>query len=235
MNKGILFTISAPSGAGKTTLIKAMQKVLDQSRRPNNVKVSISYTTRPQRADERQGVDYYFVDRATFQSMIDQDQFLEYATIFGNLYGTSKAWVKSQLAEGFDLILELDWQGAHNLRRLTAMQPSKESRVASASIFILPPTYDALRIRLQSRGQDNDNTIYQRMHNAVEALSHANEYEYLVINDNLEKTVSTIIAIIDSYQQLGEDKNLTIPQVNNDFVEKLITEAMNTQYNERLE
>ncbi|MCW8857860.1 MAG: guanylate kinase, partial [Kangiella sp.] len=145
--KGTLYVVSAPSGAGKTSLLKAVLQKLPE------LKLSISHTTRPQRPGEQDGVDYHFVDQATFQKMLDEQQFLEHAKVFGNFYGTSREWLEKQLVEGHDVILEIDWQGARQVRELMP-----ECR----GIFILPPSREELSNRLTNRGQDSDEVIAKR-------------------------------------------------------------------------
>ena len=146
--RGTLYTVSAPSGAGKTSLVKALIESSDQ------VLVSVSHTTRPIRPGEHDGVNYHFVDRARFQQMISEDAFLEYAEVFGNYYGTSKSWVQDTLNNGCDVILEIDWQGAHQIKQLVP---------DAIAIFILLPSQSALRARLTNRFQDDNSTIDQHM------------------------------------------------------------------------
>ncbi|AHY44501.1 guanylate kinase [Stutzerimonas decontaminans] len=166
---GTLYIVSAPSGAGKTSLVKALVDAQPQ------VRVSVSHTTRAMRPGEVDGVNYHFVSREDFVTRLERNEFLEHAEVFGNLYGTSQRWLEDTLAEGLDLILEIDWQGAQQVRRL--MPKAK-------SIFILPPTQEALRQRLNNRGQDSDEIIEKRMREAVSEMSHYVEYDYLVINDD---------------------------------------------------
>lgn len=184
---GTLYIVSAPSGAGKTSLVKALIDAMPQ------VRVSVSHTTRPMRPGEVDGVNYHFVDRADFLARLEAGEFLEYAEVFGNLYGTSQRWLTETLAEGFDLILEIDWQGAQQVRRLMP-----EAR----SIFILPPTQEALRQRLTNRGQDSDEVIERRMREAVAEMSHYVEYDYLVINDDFAHALEDLKAIFRAGQLL---------------------------------
>lgn len=184
---GTLYIISAPSGAGKTSLVKAL---IDSEAQ---IRVSVSHTTRAMRPGEVDGVNYHFTSREQFHAMLDKAEFLEHAEVFGNLYGTSQEWVKQTLREGFDLILEIDWQGAQQVRRL--MPESK-------SIFILPPTQEALRHRLTNRGQDSGEIIEQRMREAVSEMSHYVEYDYLLINDDFAHALSDLKAIFRSNQLL---------------------------------
>ncbi len=186
---GTLYIISAPSGAGKTSLVKAL---LDSE---PNIRVSVSHTTRAMRPGEANGVNYHFVSREQFTAMLDHSDFLEHAQVFDNLYGTSQQWVEKTLAEGFDLILEIDWQGAQQVRKL--MPKAK-------SIFILPPTQEALRHRLTNRGQDSSEIIERRMHDAVSEMSHYVEYDYLVINDDFAHALSDLKAIFRANKLLQE-------------------------------
>lgn len=182
MARGTLYTIAAPSGAGKTSLVNALLNDGDK-----HLCVSISHTTRPKRPAETDGVNYHFVDRQRFLNMRNNGDFLESAEVFGNLYGTSRAWVQDQLNRGLDVILEIDWQGAEQVRR--QIQPTK-------SIFILPPSLATLRDRLTSRGQDNVDVIEHRMQLARNEISHYGEADYLVINDQFDAALDDLRAIV---------------------------------------
>ena len=182
---GTLYIVSAPSGAGKTSLVKALIDAMPQ------VRVSVSHTTRPTRPGEVDGVNYHFVSHERFKAMLEENAFLEHAEVFGNFYGTSQQWVEATLAEGYDLILEIDWQGAQQVRRL--MPQAK-------SIFILPPTQEALRQRLNNRGQDSDEIIEKRMREAVSEMSHYIEYDYLVINDDFAHALIDLQSIFRANQ-----------------------------------
>jgi guanylate kinase len=184
---GTLYIVSAPSGAGKTSLVKALLDAQPQTR------VSVSHTTRPMRPGEVDGVNYHFVSREEFLERLEHDEFLEHAEVFGNLYGTSQRWLEQTLTEGYDLILEIDWQGAQQVRRL--MPQAK-------SIFILPPTQEALRQRLTNRGQDSDEVIQKRMREAVSEMTHYVEYDYLVINDDFAHALIDLQAIFRANQLL---------------------------------
>ncbi|MDX1369711.1 guanylate kinase [Pseudomonas sp.] len=184
---GTLYIISAPSGAGKTSLVKALIDSEPQ------IRVSVSHTTRAMRPGEVEGVNYHFVGREQFLAMIDNSELLEHAEVFGNLYGTSQAWVEQTLLDGFDLILEIDWQGAQQVRHLMPQ---------SRSIFILPPTQEALRHRLTNRGQDSGEIIEHRMREAVSEMSHYVEYDYLLINDDFAHALSDLKAIFRANQLL---------------------------------
>ncbi len=185
-NQGTLYIVSAPSGAGKTSLLKAMIKDT------TDVRISVSHTTRKQRAGEENGVDYHFVSVDHFKEMIAGESFLEYAEVFGNYYGTSRDWVQQQLNDGTDIILEIDWQGARQIRQLMP-----ESR----SVFILPPSKQALEQRLHGRGQDDAEVIARRMAAAKEEMSHYAEYDYVVINDEFDTAKAELKAIFIAERQ----------------------------------
>lgn len=180
-SRGTLYTVSAPSGAGKTSLVNALVECT------SHLRVSVSHTTRKIRPGEREGVNYHFVSRDQFDSMLGTDAFLEHADVFGNLYGTSKEWVKNQLAAGEDVILEIDWQGAQQVRRLMP---------ETISIFILPPSRQTLRGRLIDRGQDDKAVIEARLAEAREEMSHYPECHYLVINDQFAEALDDLRAIV---------------------------------------
>lgn len=181
MAKGRLFILSAPSGAGKTTLAKRLVASL-----PDLV-ISISHTTRPRRNGEEHGVDYWFVTPREFQAMIEAGEFLEYARVFGNMYGTSRTAVEEKLDQGLNVLLDIDWQGARSVR---------EHMPGVISIFILPPSLAELERRLRARGQDSDNVVEQRMQEAAEEMSHHGEYDYKVINDDLDRAAADLTAIV---------------------------------------
>lgn len=180
---GNLFVISAPSGAGKTSLVKALLE------NDPHLQVSISYTTRNPRPQEIDGVHYHFVSVADFQTMLEQGVFLEHAKVFDNYYGTSQEWLEQQLNQGKDIILEIDWQGAQQVR---AKMPK------AVSIFILPPSKEALEQRLRNRAQDSEETIARRMRDAVNEMQHYHEFNYVVINDNFDTALSELQLIIKS-------------------------------------
>lgn len=181
--EGTLYIISAPSGAGKTSLVKAAIDSIDR------LGVSVSHTTRTIRPGETDGVNYHFTERDQFQAMINNNAFLEQAEVFGNFYGTSTQWVQDTLKQGEDVILEIDWQGAKQVRKLMPK---------AVSIFILPPSQAALRERLQGRGQDSEEVIQQRLAGSKEEISHYVEFDYIVINDDFDVALSELSGIIFS-------------------------------------
>ncbi|HSJ49378.1 MAG TPA: guanylate kinase [Gammaproteobacteria bacterium] len=183
---GTLYIISAPSGAGKTSLVKAMLGELEDA------SVSVSHTTRAMRPGEKNGVDYHFTEKTEFEAMVARGDFLEHAQVFDNYYGTSKSGVQGQLAAGQDVILEIDWQGARQVRD---WQPR------AISIFVLPPSREALEERLRGRGTDSDEIIQRRMRDAVSEMSHYPEYDYLVINDRFETALVELKAILLAQRQ----------------------------------
>jgi guanylate kinase len=178
---GTLFTVSAPSGAGKTSLVEAL------TRRCAQLRVSVSHTTRPRRPGEQDGVNYHFVTEEAFQAMLEREAFLEHAQVFGNFYGTSTEWVEEQLAAGLDVILEIDWQGAQQIKQL---QPE------SVAIFILPPSRDALQQRLQNRGTDDAEVIQRRMAQAVDEISHYHQSDFIVVNDDFDTALAELESIL---------------------------------------
>ena len=178
---GTLYIVSAPSGAGKTSLVKAL---IDSEAQ---IRVSVSHTTRAMRPGEVDGVNYHFVDHAQFNAMLERGEFLEHAQVFDNLYGTSQKWVEQTLAEGFDLILEIDWQGALQVQKL---------RPDATTIFILPPDRQSLRQRLSNRGQDSQEVIERRLAGSVNEMSQYVNFDYVVINDNFDVALAELKSII---------------------------------------
>ena len=178
---GTLYIISAASGAGKTSLVKALVESTE------DVVVSVSYTTRPKRSGEENGVHYHFVSREQFEAMLTKEEFLEHAQVFDNQYGTSRTWVTERLAAGLDVVLEIDWQGARQVRKL---------HPENVSIFVLPPSRAELERRLRCRGQDAEEVILRRMRDAVDETSHYNEFDYTVVNDDFATAVTDLTAII---------------------------------------
>jgi guanylate kinase len=190
VEKGTLYVISAPSGAGKTSLVAAMLE------RDPVLCVSVSHTTRAMRAGERDGVNYHFVDHAGFGALIAANDFLEHAEVFGYYYGTSHEWVEETLAQGRDVILEIDWQGAAQVRRQLPH---------CVSIFIVPPSQETLRQRLTNRGQDSAEVIARRLREAAEECSHALAFDYLVVNDRFETALADLLSVVNS-QRLRVDR-----------------------------
>jgi len=176
-----LFIIAAPSGCGKTSLVKALLESL------SNLSVSVSHTTRKPRKAEIDGENYHFVSKERFGEMISNNDFVEHAEVFGNLYGTARSNIKEKLDANIDIILEIDWQGARQVR---------ENMPDSISIFILPPSKNVLLQRLTDRAQDDDETISERMKNSESEMSHYDEFEYLVINDQFDSALNDLKAII---------------------------------------
>lgn len=186
MSTGTLYTVSAPSGAGKTSLVKALVESDSQ------VTVSVSHTTRPMRPGETDGINYHFVDRDAFIQMLGESAFLEHAQVFENYYGTSRAWVDETLASGRDVILEIDWQGAAQVRKL---------KPETVGIFILPPSQQALQERLTGRGQDEQAVIDKRMAQAINEMSHYVEADYLIINDDFTHALAELRAVLVAERQ----------------------------------
>ena len=191
MAKGTLYVISAASGAGKTTLVSAvLQQVSD-------IAVSVSHTTRVSREGEVDGVNYHFIDKDKFEEMVEAGEFFESASVFGNMYGTSRQHIQEQLLKGKDVILEIDWQGARQIRQLVT---------DCRSIYIAPPSIAALRERLTSRGQDDEVVVNKRMREAVSEMSHYAEFEYLIINDDFDEARDNLAAIIMGNRMLFEQQ-----------------------------
>ncbi|MFJ7810294.1 guanylate kinase [Pseudomonas asiatica] len=182
-SSGTLYIVSAPSGAGKTSLVTALIKA------DKRVSVSVSHTTRAMRPGEQHGVNYHFVSHDDFKGLIAKGDFLEHAEVFGNFYGTSRSALQEVLDQGNDLILEIDWQGAQQVRKLMP---------EALSVFILPPSQQALRERLDGRGQDSEEIIAGRMKEAVSEMVHYDEYDYVIINDNFDVALEDLKAVFRS-------------------------------------
>ena len=178
---GNLFVVSAPSGAGKTSLVHALLNINPQ------IELSVSYTTRDPRPGERDGKDYHFISRETFTAMAGRGEFLESAEVYGNLYGTSQAWIAAEIAGGRDILLEIDWQGAAQVRRLFP---------ECISIFIVPPSLEVLEQRLRGRGKDSDQVIARRIAAVREDVAHVAEFDYVIINDNLNEALRELNAVV---------------------------------------
>jgi guanylate kinase len=181
-HRGRLFVIAAPSGAGKTSLVKALLQ-----RKPE-LHVSISHTTRKRRPTEEEGREYHFVSVGEFQQLLAQGQFLEHAQVFDNLYGTGRRPVETELVRGNNVVLEIDWQGAQQVRRALP---------ECVTIFILPPSRESLEERLRNRRTDSEEVIARRLRDAVGDMSHWNEFDYVVVNDDFEKAVGDLVCIVE--------------------------------------
>lgn len=178
---GNLYIVAAPSGGGKTSLVKALVNALD------DIEVSISHTTRAKRPAEIDGVDYFFVDADKFTQMIHANAFVEHAQVFGHFYGTSKAQIEERLIRGIDVVLDIDWQGAEQIKRIFE---------TAVGIFIIPPSLSALRERLEARSQDCDEVILERMHRAQDELSHYGSFDYLIVNDDFAFAADELKSIV---------------------------------------
>ncbi len=201
---GILYVVSAPSGAGKTSLLKAVLNELPA------LKLSVSTTTRQQRPGEENGIHYNFVSVEEFKSMLKQDAFLEHAEVFGNYYGTSQWWLEEQLAAGQDVVLEIDWQGAQQVRKI---MPD------CRSIFILPPSKEELYSRLTNRGQDSEEIIAGRMQAANNEIQHYAEYDYVIINDDFAVAKEELKSIF-----MAQAQRLEVQQVKHqELIEDLLS------------
>ena len=201
-----LFIIAAPSGCGKTSLVEALIK------NAKNLYVSVSHTTRPPRSDEINGINYYFVSIDEFEEMIKQNAFVEHAMVFDNHYGSSSQLIKEKLDEGVDVILEIDWQGARQV---------KNNMPNSTSIFILPPSKEALLERLQQRAQDNDATINKRMSDAKNQMQHFNEFDYLIINDDFNSALNDLNLIICRPDKDSERFSLSLSEQSKKHIKLL--------------
>ena len=202
--RGNLFIVSAPSGAGKTSLVTALLAG------NKDIDLSISYTSRPPRPGETDGKDYHFVSRETFLDMARRGDFVESAEVYGNLYGTSQSWLEKETAAGRDILLEIDWQGADQVRRKFP---------GAISIFILPPSLQALEDRLKGRKQDSAEVIARRIASAREDVSHVAEFDYVIINDKLDEALQQLNAVVVAAglrrdRQLARQQNL-INQLQN--------------------
>ena len=201
--QGQLYVVSAPSGAGKTSLVKALVEA------NNDITVSVSHTTRAIRPGEIDGVNYHFVSAAEFSDLKERGGFFEWAKVFDNFYGTSQQSVLDQLNRGVDVILEIDWQGAAQI---------KQQMPESVSIFILPPSTAALRERLTGRGQDDSNVIERRMRSARDEISHYGDADYVVLNDEFDSALSDLKAIVTSQRLLQYRQSLRLTSVIRDLL-----------------
>ena len=204
MNGPLLYVISAPSGGGKTSLVNALLE------RDKHVALSVSHTTRSPRPGEMDGVHYYFVDDAAFEELASQGAFLEHARVFDHRYGTGREAVERQLADGYDVLLDIDWQGARQIR---------DTFSAARTIFILPPSLDVLRKRLIGRGQDSEAVIDRRMEAARAEISHAMEFDFLIINDEFEAALSDLHAIIREGRPIRDEENAKTREILAELLE----------------
>lgn len=200
--QGTLYVVAAPSGTGKTTLVKALIESLP------GITVSISHSTRPRRPAEIEGVNYYFIAETQFQQMIDHHDFLEYATVFNHHYGTSRSWVEKTLAQGIDVILEIDWQGCDQIQRLFP---------ECISIFILPPSLSDLAKRLRDRAQDSAEVIQQRLADARETVSRIHHFNYVVMNADFDTAVHDLTAIVQSNRLLQKKQPINLDKLLAEF------------------
>ena len=202
---GNLFIVAAPSGGGKTSLVKQLIDTLD------HIEVSVSHTTRAMRPGESEGVDYFFVSKTDFEAMVQQQLFVEHALVFEHYYGTSKAQIEARLAAGIDVVLDIDWQGAQQIKRAFPQ---------AISVFVVPPSLAALKARLQGRGQDQEAVIAKRMQCAQDEMSHFAEFDYLIVNDVFNTAAAELVAIVQANrlsiarQQVAQAKLLSFLLAN---------------------
>ena len=199
---GNLFVVVAPSGAGKTSLVTALLE------RDSNIKLSISYTTRPPREGEVDGRDYHFVSRERFEAMIAEGDFLEHAQVYGNYYGTSRKWIEAELAGDHDVLLEIDWQGAAQVRKLFP---------GMAGIFILPPSMAELARRLQGRGTEAAEAIQRRLASAREEISHVLEFEYIIVNETFEEALADLVSVVRAAPLSLERQRARLERLKDEF------------------
>jgi len=200
--RGSLFVVVAPSGAGKTSLVSALLE------RESNIRLSISYTTRAPRQGETDGREYHFIARAEFERMIAAGDFLEHANVYGNYYGTSRRWIEDQIAGDHDVLLEIDWQGAKQLRGLFPHM---------VGVFILPPSLEELRRRLQVRGKDSPEAIEKRMASAREEISHVLEFEYIIVNERFDLALEDLISIVHATRVSRAQQALRLSKLIDEF------------------
>jgi guanylate kinase len=197
-----LFVVVAPSGAGKTSLVNALLE------RDPNIRLSISHTTRGPRAGEEHGKHYHFIEKPAFEAMIAAGDFLEHADVYGNYYGTSRKWIEGELQGEHDVLLEIDWQGAAQVRKLFTNM---------VGIFILPPSLDELRRRLEGRGKDSAETIARRMASAREEISHVLEFEYIIINEAFDSAVVDLVSVVRAARLSRERQRGRLERLKDEF------------------
>ena len=199
---GNLFVVVAPSGAGKTSLVNELLQ------REPNIRLSVSFTTRQPREGELHGREYHFVTRAAFEEMIASGDFLEHANVFGNYYGTSRRWIEEQLAGEHDVLLEIDWQGAQQVRKLFPHM---------VGIFIMPPSLAELRRRLERRGKDAPETIERRLSGAREDISHVLEFEYIIVNESFDSAATDLHAVVRATHVSRAQQSVRLRKLMNEF------------------
>ncbi|HET7403710.1 MAG TPA: guanylate kinase [Usitatibacter sp.] len=199
---GNLFVVVAPSGAGKTSLVNELLQ------REPNIRLSVSFTTRQPREGELHGREYHFVKRAAFEDMIASGDFLEHANVFGNYYGTSRRWIEEQLAGEHDVLLEIDWQGAQQVRKLFPHM---------VGIFIMPPSLAELRRRLERRGKDAPETIERRLSGAREDISHVLEFEYIIVNESFDSAATDLHAVVRATHVSRAQQSVRLQKLVNEF------------------
>ncbi|MGQ9685316.1 MAG: guanylate kinase [Thiobacillaceae bacterium] len=201
---GNLYIVSAPSGAGKSSLVRALLEG------DPHLRLSVSYTTRPPRPGEEDGVHYHFVTREVFQEMLGQGAFLESAEVYGNFYGTSQPWIEAEMGRGHDVLLEIDWQGATQVRRIFP---------AAIGIYILPPSLEELERRLRDRGQDSAEVIARRLAAAREDMTHALEYDYLVVNERFDLALADLRAIVRARRLVVQRQQVELAELLHRLIE----------------
>jgi guanylate kinase len=199
---GNLFVVVAPSGAGKTSLVAALLE------REKKIRLSISYTTRKPRQGEEHARDYHFVDTAAFEKMIAAGDFLEHANVYGNYYGTSRVWIERELAGDQDVLLEIDWQGARQVRRLFPQM---------VGIFILPPSLAELQRRLEGRGKDSAEVSAKRMASAREDISHVLEFEYIIVNESFDSALADLMSVVRAARLSRERQRARLEKLTDEF------------------
>ncbi len=200
---GHLYIVTAPSGAGKTTLVRMLLE------NDPGIRLSISYTTRAPRPGEQDGREYNFVDMATFRGMVDRGEFLEWAEVHGNCYGTSQLWIEREMAAGRDVLLEIDWQGAEQVRKVFP---------AAIGVFVLPPSMAVLAQRLTGRGTDSDEVIARRLAAARDEMRHVVEFDYVIINDELQQALGDLLAVVRASRLRLETQRVRQSAVLNDLL-----------------